>query len=121
MRVELAVVVLVLVLLVLVLLVPVLLVGVLLLEGRQVDDGRGVEHLGPADLLGRLVHGRLQGVDVDQQGGVGEGGGLADAELEVVRLAAGLGEVLDLEGVTGHALRDVLQRVEAGHHRLGAL
>ena len=90
------------------------LVGVdtVLAERHQVDYVVDVEDVALGVLIDRVVDGRLEATLVDDQVGVDDLGGLVDRELEVVRLLARLGEVLDRGQVAGHPLRDVLQRVE---------
>ncbi len=61
----------------------------------QVDDLGRVEDVALGGLVDRVVDGRLEAALVDDQVGARDLGGLPDGELEVVRLAAGGGEVVD--------------------------
>ena len=70
-----------------------------------------------AGLVGRrLVDRRLEAAEVDDEVGVGHGGHVRGAQLQVVGLGPRLGEVGDLDGRAADPLRRVLERVEAGHH-----
>ena len=93
----------------------VLVARVLLLERAQLHRLGGVHHDRVRDVVDGLVDGRLELVLEDHDLGLVEVRRLGDAQLEVVRLAAGLGEVGDLPVVARHPLRDPRQRVERGH------
>ncbi len=76
----------------------------------------GVDLLAGRVLLDRVVDGGLEAVLVDHQVGVDDLGRLLGRDLQVVRLGPGLGEVLDAGMLPTDPLRDVLERVERGHH-----
>ena len=84
--------------------------------------GAQVEHVGDVEgralgvRLHRVVDRRLEAALEDDEVGLGHLGGLPHGQLEVVRLAAGGGEVRDLRVLAGHPLGDVLEGVERRRH-----
>ena len=102
-----------------VLAVPVVLGAVVVpavVRGREPRHLRGVDLLAGGVLPDRVVDRGLETVLVDHQVGIDDLGRLLRGDLEVVRLGAGLGEVLDGGVRAGDPLRDVLERVEGGDH-----
>ncbi len=93
--------------------------GVLLLA--QLDGRQHVERAVGGLLLDGLVDGGLEAGGVDDEVGLAKRADLLRRELEVVRLAAGLGEVRDLDVVAADPLGQEGVRVEAGRHRGAAL
>ena len=114
-RVEVALVVVAVVLVVLGLL-AVLLVLLVLRERLEPDDGGGVEGRPGGVLRHGVVDAGLEPGLVHDEVGVRDGGGLLDVELEVVRLATGPGEQLDVGVVARHPLGHERERVERGRH-----
>jgi hypothetical protein len=82
----------------------------------QVGSLRGVHDAVGTVLLDRLVDRRLEPAAVDDEVGLGQGGGLRDPELEVVRLLPGAGQGGHVDVLTADPLREELQRVHARHH-----